>query len=104
MLKNKNKKTNRKATFRLNLVLAFAFVAIFFFHMVVANHAVTQRYEISQYLEELNALQLSNQKLSIDAVELQSSQRLAQESRRLNLVKADSVRYITPKGSVALGN
>ncbi len=102
MLKNKNKKTNKNFIFRCNVLLAIIFASVIFVNLIVANHAANQRYEISQYLKEYNSLQFEKERLSLTVAELQSSERLSAESQRLNLVKADSVRYIASKGPVVM--
>lgn len=103
MRKNKNKKLKKTVTAKINIALVVVVVVSFFAHLVVANHGANQRYEISQFLGEFNVLQDDTQKMSLRVIELQSTERIAAESQRLNLVKADSVYYVSPKGSVALG-
>ena len=102
MIKNKNKKTHRKIVFRLNVLMVTLLVSSFFVHLVVTNHGANQRHEISQYLDEYTELQLTQQRLAVQVAELQSSERLAAESNRLNLVKADNIKYIKARGSVVL--
>ena len=84
--------------------MAAACAVLFLAQVIVVNHASNQRYEISQYLREYRDVQAEHQKLSVHAVELQSSERLSSESSRLNLVAVDSIRYIEAAGAVALGN
>lgn len=102
MKKTKTKKITRALIFRVNITLISALMVSLLAHLVVANHAAIQRTEISGYMEHYNQLQIAKQKLAVAVAELQSSERLSEESKRMNLVKAETIYYISGKGSVAL--
>lgn len=104
MTKRKNKKINRKVITRTNVALLAVLVLGYLGQLALTNHASNQRYQISQYLSQFGELQTETQRLSVQAAELQSSERLSSESARINLVKADSIHYIAGTSAVALNN
>lgn len=99
--KNKNKK-NVSRLYRVNIGLLSALVLSYMGSLIIANFGTTQRYEMAQWLKEYATLQDEHEKLSLQALELQSTRRLDAESSRLQLVKADAVVYLTAKDTVAL--
>jgi len=100
--KNKNKKSGRKIIFKINIFLVSVLAFSFFLNLVISNDMATQKHETKIYKNQLNNLKIDQQKLTVKVAELQSSDRLSVESERLNLVKADTIKYISPRGSVAL--
>lgn len=102
---NKNKNGSRSTlVFHCNVTLLVFILLLFLAHLITANHTATQSYEINEYREQRKALLAENQKLNLHVIELRSSERLLAESKRLNFVTTDTVRYISPKTSIALGD
>lgn len=93
---------NRTLIVRINICLVMLISVSSFMNLVFANNTVTKRHEIAMYRKELESLNAEHQRLSLKTIELSSSERITDESRRLNLVRANDVYYITPKGSVAM--
>lgn len=105
MLGSKKIKTKVQTHLKaLNIGLAVVFTACVFTRLIFVNHGANQNHEISAYRAELNALRAETSALSLKVVELQSSERLIAESKRLQLVAADSITYLAPQGVVALKN
>ncbi len=87
---------------RTNTLLVAVVVVSYLVHLALANHDAMQRYELSQFRNTEQELIQEKQNLSVKVAEMQSLDRLASESARLQLVKAPSARYISVPGSVAL--
>lgn len=98
----KNKKANRKIIARVNGTLLALGIGLYVVHLALANYDATQRYELSQFRGQEQNLITEKQDLSVRVAELQSLDRLAAESARLQLVKAPAARYVSVPGAVAL--
>lgn len=102
MTQIKNKKSNKRLIAQANGFLLVLGVTLYLVHLASANYDATQRYELSQFRGQEQALLFEKQSLSVRVAELQSLERLAAESERLQLVKAPTARFVTVPGAVAL--
>ena len=102
MYKSKNKKQNKKNYKKINTIILFVLASAVVLNVAIANFSANQSYEIAKYQEDKKVLQQDTETLSLRTTELRSMERLSQASASQNLVKADTIYYITPKGTVAL--
>ena len=101
-MQQKNKNIKSAVIFRINLVLVLLLIGSLFTHLVVANHAANQRYAMQEFQQHYESLRADQQRLSATVAELKSTERLIAESERLKLVATADIRYVSPKGPVAL--
>lgn len=102
-VQNKNKKEKNKTfLYYCNIALAVVVVVGIFSKLVLVNDVAQQQFLISQHMHEAEVLAEETQQLSVVAAELSSTDRLIQESTRLQLVKVDHIRYLESPSVVAL--
>ena len=102
MEQNKNKTSPKRNWFGLNVTLFILLITSFLARLVFANMAASQSYELSQYSRDLQQLNQQQEQLNLAATELQSLERVKNDSARLNLVKVDRILYLEPTGAVAI--
>ncbi len=98
----KNRKIQSDVIRTMNVSLVALSVLLYLVHLASANHDAMQRYELSQFRNTEQQLVLDKQNLSVQVAQLQSLDRLATESARLQLVKAPAALYVSSPGAVAL--
>jgi len=100
---NKNGFGKRKRTIRNKIIIgrvALGFITIYLvcsfglFYLIQANKVATKGYEICHYEEKIKELQRTNQKLKLEAAELQSVYRLREARKKFNLVEITKVSYM----------
>ena len=101
MLETKNKNQSNR-WFIINLTLLILLITSFLTRLIFSNFSANQTYELSRYTTILKDTRQQNEQLVLASTELQSMDRLINDSARLNLVKVDSVYYLKPQGSVAI--
>ncbi len=101
MLQTKNKNKNSR-WFAINVALLILLITSFLTRLIFSNFAANQTYELTSYTKNLKDARTQNEQLILASTELQSMDRLINDSTRLNLVKVATVYYLKSQGSVAI--
>ncbi len=86
----------------INIFLLILLLGSFLTRLIFANHAATQSYEYTLQAEKIKKISATHEQLVVAVAQLQSVERLTSASSQLNLVRADSVFYLKPRGVVAI--
>lgn len=101
-IQNKPRPRIKHIVHTINVVLMSFIIGVYLSNLAFANYVSTRLYIKKQYLADFAALEMEQRQLAVRVAELRSTTRLSEESKRLNLVKADNVTYLRINGSVAL--
>lgn len=82
----------------LGLIIIFAIFLLAMIYLFQTNAIITSNYQLMEYKKTLQQIQTENQKLRVEAVQMQSLPYLEKAIKNLNMVITDRVEYLYDPG------